>query len=193
MRLGKLGILVFVMILVATFIRAEESSTAREISLLKSELNKKLDVFGADLKTDLRGYNDENYQIFDQRMTAFMSDMRRKVIIGVIGLNFFVAAAIGFAYNYIHRRDSTSKKSKAKIQSSSEKQPYQGLPESDMYSQQPQFASQEPFYGPQYGQYQQEYGQFQPEMQPQQGYGQYQQGYGQPAQQQNYPNDFMGF
>jgi hypothetical protein len=85
---------------------AGEAITQRQLTLMKADILKQIETISTSIQEDNRKYNDENYIAFDQRMQAFIKDMQRKIIFGILGLNFFIAAIIGFTYNWINKKHS---------------------------------------------------------------------------------------
>jgi hypothetical protein len=83
-----------------------DAITQRQLTLMKADILKQIEQISTNILEDNRKYNDENYGAFDVRMQAFMKSTQRKVIVGVLGLNFFIAAAIGFIYNWINKKHS---------------------------------------------------------------------------------------
>lgn len=203
MRLGKVVMFLVIVLFLTSYAGAQETTNIkRDLDIFKADIKRDLESMKEDIKEDNRIYNDENYMVLDQRINAFLVSERKRAIIGILGLNVFVASLAGFFYNWVFRKNLLKRKLKDKrvqAQVQEQAQPAFQQPQFQHQPQQPQY--QQPF-PQQYEQQQQQqnpnfemygYDQFFDQQQQEQAYQQEATPSFIPNQQQNKQDDFMNY
>jgi hypothetical protein len=155
--INRLVLMAFLMLLLIPISFAQESqSLTQEFIRFRAEMLKNQETLREELKEDYHRYNDENYRMLDQRTNAFFQDVRKQVIIGVLGLNFFVASIMGFVYNWLNKKHSVMAFEKKLAQKTKQQAP---APVQTAPQEQQNIYGQDPY--SQYAQYpQDQYSQF---------------------------------
>jgi hypothetical protein len=145
----------------------------------QASILKNIETMKDEIKKDLTQYNDENYRLLDTRINNFLDSARKKVIVGMLGLNFFVAAGMAYVFNMLNKKHSLlsyeRKLQQFRMQEAQKAQQQQ--PQAEQQPQQPQMQPQ-----PQYQE-------LPPEQYPQEQYPQqpYQEPYPDQGYYQEYP------
>lgn len=73
---------------------------------LSAEASRQITAAQEEMLKQINANNDENFRVFDQRMSSLMTDIKLKVIVGGIGAILIANAIVGLAFIYVTRRYS---------------------------------------------------------------------------------------
>jgi hypothetical protein len=105
-------IVAFILLLVVPHVYAVDEvlpGLAEGNKFLAAEVSREIRDAQENIKTDMKAYQDENFQIFDSRMTQFMSDAKMKMALGAIGAALISGALMALFLFRITRNYSYEK------------------------------------------------------------------------------------
>jgi hypothetical protein len=114
--MSKVGVFLVMLIAFSTFVHAETLQEQSDAAInarvdeanryLSAEVTRQMTSMKADIIQEIKSNQDENFRIFDGRMTLFMEDTKNSVTIGMLGAAILANGIVGFAMMYFMRKYS---------------------------------------------------------------------------------------
>jgi hypothetical protein len=101
--MGRACIWLIILILLISFVSAVDS-VQMQSTLTIADIAATFSAFEIKLADDLKGYQDENFQALDGRISEFLESFQTKAILGILGLNLLSVGIIFYIINKNQRK-----------------------------------------------------------------------------------------